>query len=132
MGAEDSNDASVVILWQSPELNLLTMADLGGRGQMRVASSSDSWLGQGLTAVPMVLKVSHHGSADQYPELIEALGPDLALVSVGADNSYGHPTLRTIGLLEKLGARIFRTDLSGDLAVSISDGVLGVSVSGHG
>ena len=131
-GAEDSNDASIVILWQSPQLNLLTMADLGERGQMRVASSSDSWLGQGLTTVPMVLKVSHHGSADQYPELIEALGPDVALVSVGADNSYGHPTLRTIGLLEKLGARIFRTDLSGDLSVSISDGVLGVSVSGHG
>jgi competence protein ComEC len=131
-GAEDSNDASIVILWQSPQLNLLTMADLGERGQMRVAGSSDSWLGQGLDSVPMVLKVSHHGSADQYPELIEALGPDLALVSVGADNSYGHPTLRTIGLLEKLGTRIFRTDLSGDLAVSISDGVLGVSVSGHG
>ncbi len=131
-GAEDSNDASIVILWQSPQLNLLTMADLGERGQMRVAGNSDAWLGQGLSAVPMVLKVSHHGSADQYPELIEALAPDLALVSVGADNSYGHPTLRTIGLLEKLGARIFRTDLSGDLAVSISDGVLGVSASGHG
>jgi competence protein ComEC len=131
-GAEDSNDASIIILWQGPQLNLLTMADLGERGQMRVAGSSDSWLGQGLNFVPMVLKVSHHGSADQYPELIEALGPDLALVSVGADNSYGHPTLRTIGLLEKLGTRIFRTDLSGDLSVSISDGVLGVSVSGHG
>lgn len=131
-GAEDSNDASIVMLWQSLQMNLITMADLGERGQMRVASKSDSWLGQGLAAVPMVLKVSHHGSADQYHELIEALGPDLALVSVGADNSYGHPTLRTMGLLERIGAHVFRTDLSGGLAVSISDGVLGVSVSGHG
>ena len=131
-GAEDSNDASIVILWQSPQLNLLTMADLGERGQMRVAADTDGWLGQGLARVPMVLKVSHHGSADQYPELIEAIGPDLALLSVGADNSYGHPTLRTLGLLEKIGARVFRTDLDGDLAVSISDGVLSVSVSGHG
>lgn len=130
-GAEDSNDASIVILWQSPQLNLLTMADLGERGQMRMAADSDVWLGQGLDAVPMVLKVSHHGSADQYPELIEELGADLALVSVGSDNSYGHPTLKTLTLLERVGAKVFRTDQSGDLAVSVSDGVLGVSVSGH-
>lgn len=131
-GSEDSNDASIVILWQSPALNLLTMADLGEHGQMRVTAGSDAWLGQGLDAVPLVLKVSHHGSADQYPELIESLGVDLALISVGSDNSYGHPTLRTLNLLEKTGARIFRTDQNGDLAVSIAGAVLGVSVSGHG
>lgn len=129
--AEDSNDASVVVLWQSSQFNLLTMADLGARGQMRMASTSDTWLGQGLDAVPLVLKVSHHGSADQYPELIEAIGVDLALVSAGADNSYGHPTLRTLSLLERVGATVFRTDQSGDLAVSVRDGVLGVSVSGQ-
>ena len=131
-GAEDSNDASIVILWQSPQLNLLTMADLGERGQMRVAASSDAWLGQGLNSVPMVLKVSHHGSADQYGELIEALAPDLALVSVGAENSYGHPTQKTLGLLERIGSKVLRTDESGDLAVSVIGGVLSVSVSGHG
>lgn len=129
--AEDSNDASIVVLWQSPQFNLLTMADLGARGQMRMASTSDTWLGQGLDSVPLVLKVSHHGSADQYAELIEAIGVDLALVSAGADNSYGHPTLRTLSLLERVGATVFRTDQSGDLAVSLRDGVLGVSVSGQ-
>lgn len=132
LGTEDSNDASIVILWQSPQLNVLSMADLGERGQMRVAAMSDSWLGRGLDKAPMVLKVSHHGSADQYPELIEALGVDLALLSVGAENSYGHPTARTLGLLERVGSRVFRTDQSGDLAVSIDGGDLSVSVSGHG
>ena len=130
-GTEDSNDASLVMLWQSAEFNLLTLADLGEKGQMRVAASSDGWLGQGLNAVPMVLKVSHHGSADQFPELIEALGVDLALISVGAQNSYGHPTARTLNLLEKTGAKTFRTDKDGNLSVSISGGVLSVSVSGH-
>jgi competence protein ComEC len=80
----------------------------------------------------MVLKVSHHGSADQYGELIEALAPDLALVSVGAENSYGHPTQKTLGLLERIGSKVLRTDESGDLAVSVIGGVLSVSVSGHG
>jgi competence protein ComEC len=64
-----------------------------------------------------VLKVAHHGSAKQDPALVAALSPALALISVGADNHYGHPAPSTTRLLDDVGARIARTDLSGDLAV---------------
>ena len=63
-----------------------------------------------------VLKVPHHGSAGGVdPELLEAVDPDIALVSVGAGNRYGHPTDETLGLLGECGARVYRTDLDGDV-----------------
>jgi competence protein ComEC len=71
-----------------------------------------------------VLKVSHHGSADQFGELIEQLKPELSLISVGQRNSYGHPTLRTLQLLQATGSKIERTDERGSIAVAFRDGGL--------
>lgn len=121
--AEDSNDASLVMQWRSDKWTLFTLADLGERGQMRIAQRFWSITG------PKILKVSHHGSADQYPELIEAMRPNLALISVGADNGYGHPTKRTLDLLERSGSEVLRTDLQGAIAVT---GDLRFAVSGGG
>jgi competence protein ComEC len=131
-GAEDSNDASLVILFKAKQFNLLTMADIGEQGQMRMTSNSSWWKDPGLHEVPLILKVSHHGSADQYPELIEALKPDLSLISVGANNSYGHPTQRTLKLLVDSGAAIARTDLLGSIAVGLNQSGLVISNSTHG
>lgn len=123
-GAEDSNDASVAMLWQSPQLNLLTMADLGEKAQMRISAQGSWWQDPGLQSKPLVLKVAHHGSADQFGELIELLKPDLSLVSVGQRNSYGHPTLRTLRLLQSTGSKIERTDELGSIAVAFRQGAL--------
>lgn len=131
-GAEDSNDASLVMIWKSSQFNLITMADIGERGQMRMTSGDSWWLDPALHQVPLVLKVSHHGSADQYPELVESLKPDISLISVGINNSYGHPTLRTIGLLEKVGSKIFRTDQLGALALAVDSRGLVLANSPHG
>jgi competence protein ComEC len=68
-----------------------------------------------------VLKVSHHGSSDQYGELIEELKPDLSLISAGKNNSYGHPTKRTLGLLKATGSVIYRTDELGSIAIASRD-----------
>jgi competence protein ComEC len=71
-----------------------------------------------------VLKVAHHGSSYQDPELLDAVDPRVALVSVGADNSYGHPSPPVLRRLADNGARVLRTDLDGDIAiVSTSDGL---------
>ena len=126
--AEDSNDGSVTMLFRSNELNILTLADLGERGQMRLAAESANWLGNGLGPAPLVVKVSHHGSSDQYSELYEALRPDVALVSVGANNDYGHPTARALSMLARAGARTFRTDREGSIAVSVTNRRLQVQV----
>jgi competence protein ComEC len=67
-----------------------------------------------------ILKVAHHGSSHQDPELERALRPKIALVSVGLGNPYGHPSLATITRLTGLGARVFRTDLDGAISVDPS------------
>jgi competence protein ComEC len=130
--AEDSNDGSVTMLFESPVVKVLTLADLGEKGQMRLARESAGWLGNGFGSVPLVVKVSHHGSADQYPELYEALKPEVALISVGAHNDYGHPTRRTLDFLARIGSHVYRTDQLGSIAVTPSSEGLRVSTRGHG
>ncbi|MDL9979637.1 ComEC/Rec2 family competence protein [Microbacterium sp. ASV49] len=69
-----------------------------------------------------VVKVAHHGSADQEKALYAALRGPVALISVGAGNDYGHPRAPTLAFLMALGARIHRTDQEGMLLVSVTDG----------
>ena len=131
-GAEDSNDASIVMLWRASQFNILTMADVGEKGQMRLASDNRWWSDPQIHRVPLILKVSHHGSADQFAELIEELDPDLSLISVGQRNSYGHPTQRTLGLLASTGSAVYRTDQLGSISVASRNGALVLSNSPRG
>lgn len=63
-----------------------------------------------------VLKISHHGSAEATSEeLLEATKPMEAIVSVGRNNKFGHPTKVVLDRLEKLGVKIRRTDKEGDI-----------------
>lgn len=74
------------------------------------------------------LKVAHHGSRGGLTgEQLEMLSPELALISVGADNKYGHPTAETLHVLGDAGARIYRTDEQGAISVSFGDGGMRVS-----
>ena len=124
---EDSNDCSLAMRWESKDWVLFTMADLGEKGQMRMASHFGNYLAHG--SKPVVLKVAHHGSSDTFPELVEQMHPDVALVSVGSGNSYGHPTKRAMETLALLGSKVLRTDLDGAIAIS---GSLRFAVSGGG
>jgi competence protein ComEC len=71
-----------------------------------------------------VLKVAHHGSAYQDVDLLDAVHPSIALVSVGAGNPYGHPNPSVLAHLQREGARVLRTDVDGDLAVVLDQGTL--------
>ncbi|MDQ4213137.1 ComEC/Rec2 family competence protein [Microbacterium sp. ASV81] len=71
-----------------------------------------------------VVKVAHHGSADQDPQLYADLRPALALISVGAGNDYGHPRQKTLDLLRSLRTPILRTDRRGTILVGQHDGSL--------
>ncbi|WP_116044765.1 ComEC/Rec2 family competence protein [Amycolatopsis palatopharyngis] len=68
-----------------------------------------------------ILKIPHHGSRFTLPEFLGAVRPRIALVSVGEDNTYGHPSERTLRVLTGDGALIARTDRSGDTAVVPGD-----------
>ena len=69
-----------------------------------------------------VLKVSHHGSGDATSAaFVNAVAPRYAVISVGKNNQYGHPSEDVIKRLESCGAEIYRTDLNGDV-ICTSDG----------
>ncbi|MCI8404766.1 MAG: MBL fold metallo-hydrolase [Clostridia bacterium] len=69
-----------------------------------------------------VLKVGHHGSdtSTSYPFLREVM-PEYAVISVGKNNSYGHPSEAVLSRLRDAGAQVYRTDMQGDIIMR-SDG----------
>jgi competence protein ComEC len=79
----------------------------------------------------VIVKVAHHGSGDQAPEFYEAIGADIALISVGRDNSYGHPTRRTLDLLALTGTKVLRTDEMGAIGLTETDSGVEVSIAGR-
>ncbi|WP_210574520.1 ComEC/Rec2 family competence protein [Streptomyces sp. GESEQ-4] len=118
--AEGPNDASVSLLVRSAGLRLLLLGDLEPPSQQALLRSpAGAWLG-GVD----VLKVAHHGSAYQDPELIRRVAPRLALISCGRDNPYGHPAPGTVAALRAQGAVVLRTDEDGALAVAGTGGEL--------
>ncbi len=117
-----ANNASVVLLAQVRGVRLLLAGDIEPEGQAVLAR-----LLPGLRVD--VLKVPHHGSRYQDLGFLLSLGARLALVSVGADNDYGHPSPATLDPLAATGARVLRTDLAGDLAVVVRDGRLAAVTS---
>ena len=69
-----------------------------------------------------VLKIGHHGSRYATSEkFLNAVKPEAAIISCGADNRYGHPSQPTLDRLKKSNVQIYRTDLSGEISI-ISDG----------
>ncbi|MBM0127173.1 ComEC/Rec2 family competence protein [Pimelobacter simplex] len=109
-----ANDASVVLLVEVAGLRLLLTGDLEPPGQDEVAALV------GDLDVD-VLKVPHHGSAHQDLDWLASLRPEVALVSVGADNGYGHPAPAVVRGLEDAGATVLQTDRDGDIAVVADD-----------
>ncbi|MFD7131761.1 ComEC/Rec2 family competence protein [Streptomyces sp. NPDC059894] len=113
-GPEGPNDASVTLLVRSGGLRMLLLGDLEPPAQRALARSPAAGLLGGVD----VLKVAHHGSAYQDPDLIRTVAPRLALISCGEDNPYGHPAPGTVAALRATGATVLRTDLDGALAVA--------------
>ena len=66
-----------------------------------------------------VLVVGHHGAASSTaPELLQTVSPEIAVISVGADNSYGHPAQAVLDRLTEAGAAVYRTDQAGDITIT--------------
>lgn len=65
-----------------------------------------------------VLKVAHHGSADDgLPALLRRVRPRSAVISVGEDNSFGHPRAEVLDALARAGVAVWRTDRHGDITI---------------
>ena len=102
------NNSSIAVLIASSELTLFAAGDLEPPAQHELIGD--------ITPVD-IYKVCHHGSRYQDSEFMRALHPQIAVISVGAKNMYGHPANQTIDALARLGARIVRTDISGSISI---------------
>jgi competence protein ComEC len=119
-----ANEASLGMKFESTSMVIYTLADMNERAQDRVLAKAQG------SNKPTVVKVSHHGSADQSATFYQQIDADVALISVGRGNSYGHPTKRALQLLAQSGSKVFRTDLEGAVALGVSNGVIEVMSSG--
>ena len=104
------NNSSIALLITVGNLRIFSAGDLEPQAQ-------EAMLALTKIAPVDIYKVSHHGSSFQYLPLLSALHPKIALISVGAGNSYGHPAASTVNALQSIGAKVLRTDQDGALSV---------------
>ena len=85
-------------------------------------STEDTVLSQNNNLNCDILKVGHHGSSTSTStDFLISTNPSVAIISVGKNNSYGHPTSETLSLLNSYNIRTIRTDINGTV-IAISDG----------
>ncbi|WP_438855878.1 ComEC/Rec2 family competence protein [Agromyces sp. M3QZ16-3] len=114
-GAAPGNDASVVLHLIAPGYRAIFLGDLGREAQDAMRRSTD------LPQVDLV-KVAHHGSADQSADLYRELAASVGLIGVGAENGYGHPTASLLDLLDDARTAPVRSDVAGDAALQVVEG----------
>ncbi len=115
---EEENDASLVIVFTiaghgRPPFTLLATGDLEEQAMDAVIRTQPDLQVD-------VLKVSHHGAKNGGTAIIDQCGARVALIGVGADNSYGHPTPTILNALHTAGMHTFRTDLNGTIRMRAS------------
>ena len=109
--AGSANELGLTVLVSAGETDVLITGDMEQEGERRLVR-------QIVLPDIEVLVAGHHGSdTSSTPELLEAVKPGLALISVGLDNKYGHPSWDTLVRLDQTGAKIYRTDLYGTIEV---------------
>ncbi len=111
----DINNYSLVLMVQLGEKKFLFTGDME-------RDAEQDLLDAGISVKADVLKVGHHGSSSStsYRFLYE-VDPDYAVISVGADNSYGHPHEAPMSRLEDAQVPVYRTDLMGTI-LATTDG----------
>lgn len=112
VGEKESNEKSIVLRVSYGTQDILLTGDASSAIEAKL-------IAQQMPLDSEVLKVGHHGSKHSTSAaFLQAVRPQLAILSVGAKNRYGHPAPRVVEALEKLGVTIFRTDELGDIFVS--------------
>ncbi|MFE1593984.1 ComEC/Rec2 family competence protein [Nocardia sp. NPDC058705] len=109
LAADQANDRSLVLRARTQAGTILFTGDIEAEVQGRILRAGE--------ARADILKVPHHGSRTTTPEFLRAVGPRLALVSAGSDNTFGHPHPTVTTTLAALGTTVARTDLDGDVVI---------------
>lgn len=112
-GNSPTNNNGVVLRLIYGSVSALLAADIGQEGEERLLAHRDNLRSQ-------ILKVAHHGSeSSSTTQFLDAVQPEVALISVGAGNSYGHPNRQLLQRLEKRSSTVHRTDLGGTIEVAV-------------
>lgn len=120
--ADDANDRSVVVAASTPAGRILLTGDIEAPAQRALMHA-------GIPIQADILKLPHHGSRTTTRDFLDSVRPRVVLVSVGADNTFGHPNPAVLAELSALGATVARTDQRGDIVI-VGDGrSLGMTTS---
>jgi competence protein ComEC len=107
--------------------SLFVMAKIGGIKFLFTGDAQKSaerqLLNENLNLDCDVLKVAHHGSQTSTSKnFLRATTPDYAVISVGANNEYSHPSIQALTAIKEQNATIYRTDQCGDITFNIENG----------
>lgn len=106
---DSANDCSLCVLFQPKNCDILITGDRSESGERELMEQTD---------LPdlEILFAGHHGSRTSTSmQLLYETRPEVVIISVGADNSYGHPTWETLERLELFECEVYRTDLEGTI-----------------
>lgn len=113
--SDDNNEASIVLKITYGEVSYLLMGDADIRIEKELLEQSN--------VKSTVLKAGHHGSDTSSSEdFIQAVKPEVTILSYGKDNSYGHPDAEVKSRLERISSQIYGTAVVGNIVVE-TDGV---------
>ncbi len=111
-GGNDTNANSIVLRLDYGDFSMLFMGDAESQTEERMLSKD-------LDLKAKVIKVAHHGSKYATSEnFIKRAQPEAAVISDGAWNRYGHPAQVTLDRLKAANAKVFRTDLQGEVTIT--------------
>lgn len=121
--AGESNAGSACYLLEEGKLQILFTGDVEGEGERALSACLEKMHISGLD----VLKVAHHGSHYSTSEtFLQTVSPQLALISAGRNNSYGHPHGETLQRLEKAGCTTLQTPESGAIIICYTYNKIGI------
>ena len=120
------NDDSIVLELRYRDVSILLMGDVGAAVERDIIPLLRP-------ASIRILKVGHHGSRTSTSQaVLDALRPQIAIISCGRGNSFGHPSPEVLQRLEAIGADIYRTDRDGQVTIDVAnDGVRMTTYSGR-
>jgi competence protein ComEC len=109
---DDPNNNSIVVKLQVNSISFLFTGDAEETAERSILNAR-------LDVESTILKVGHHGSRTATsPDFLRAVNPEVAVISVGKDNNYGHPHQETLDKLAAEGVKVYRTDVNGTITIS--------------
>ena len=116
----DINENSIVLNVTYGNVSFILTGDAGKKAEAYILST-------GITIDAEILKAGHHGSSTSSTDaFLNAVSPNVIVMSLGADNDYGHPHIEALTLFAKYTNHIYRTDLDGDVVVTTDGSVYSV------